>query len=254
MTVSGEALGSNPVADPSEAASSAVTAESDQDQSDQESEQDQPKGKRRTTRQRSPWKSASEYTILIVSALVLASLIRAFLGLAFWIPSESMVPTLKVGDRVVVSRLSYRLHQPHRADIVVFQNPEWVAKKAPVFPLRLIKDLGEFVGVGQPKSKNYIKRVIGLPGDTIEGKNGHVYINGKELDEPYLVEGVITSDFPAVKVPPGKYWVMGDNRGDSCDSRCFNDPQGRRAPFIAEDKIVGRAFVRVWPIGRMGKP
>jgi signal peptidase I len=200
------------------------------------------------------WKTVSEYAILITSALVLASLIRAFLGLAFWIPSESMDPTLKVGDRVVVSRLSYRLHQPNRADIVVFQNPEWVAKKPPVLPLRLLKDLGEFVGVGQPKNKNYIKRVIGLPGDKIEGKNGHVYIDGKELAEPYLVPGVITSDFSEVVVPAGKYWVMGDNRGDSCDSRCFNDPQGKRAPFIAEEKIVGRAFVRVWPFSRVGKP
>jgi signal peptidase I len=207
-----------------------------------------------TNKRGGSWKTVSEYAILITSALLLASLIRAFLGLAFWIPSESMDPTLKIGDRVVVSRLSYRLHQPNRGDIVVFQNPGWVAKPAPIFPLRLLKDLGEFVGVGQPKDKNYIKRVIGLPGDSIEGKNGHVYVNGKQLSEPYLVKEVFTSDFAAVTVPAGKYWMMGDNRGDSCDSRCFTDPQGNRAPFVPESKIVGRAFVRVWPIGRMGKP
>jgi signal peptidase I len=206
--------------------------------------------RRRNNSLRTVW----EYSILIASALVLASLIRAFLGLAFWIPSGSMLPTLQVGDRVVVSRLSYRLHQPNRGDIAVFQNPGWEPTSQPVLPLRLVKDLGEFVGIGQPKDKNYIKRVIGLPGDKVAGKNGHVYINNVELKEPWLATGVVTSDFAEVRVPAGTYWMMGDNRDDSCDSRCFTDPNGVPAPFVAEEKIVGRAFVRVWPLNRMGKP
>jgi signal peptidase I len=206
------------------------------------------------SRRRKRLRTVREYSVLMVSALVLASLIRAYLGLAFWIPTESMLPTLQVGDRVVVSRLSYRLHQPNRGDIVVFQNPGWQPKSQPVLPLRLVKDLGEFVGVGQPKNKNYIKRVIGLPGDRVMGKNGKVWINGAALKEPWLPAGVTTGDFAEQRVPTGSYWVMGDNRGDSCDSRCLTDPSGTPAPFITEEKIVGRAFVRVWPLNRMGKP
>lgn len=200
------------------------------------------------------WRTVWEYTVLIGSTLILASLIRAFLGLAFWIPSPSMVPTLQVGDRVVVSRLSYRMHQPNRGDILVFQNPEYKPKPKAVLPVRLVQDLGEFVGIGQPKDKNYIKRVVGLPGDTVEGKDGKVWINGKVLAEPYLPAGVITSEFASVKIPVGTYWMMGDNRENSCDSRCFVDTEGKPHPFISEDVIVGRAFVRVWPVGRLGKP
>jgi signal peptidase I len=209
------------------------------------------KSKRRRSR---GWRTAWEYAVLIISALVLASLIRAFLGLAFWIPSESMLPTLQVGDRVVVSRLSYRMHQPNRGDIVVFQNPQWQPTAQPILPLRLVKDLGEFVGIGQPKEKNYIKRVIALPGERVKGENGHVFINNVQLAEPWLPSGMVTQDFAEVRVPAGKYWVMGDNRDNSCDSRCFTDPNNNPAPFIDEEKIVGRAFVRVWPVNRMGKP
>ncbi len=194
-----------------------------------------------------------EYAILVTVAITLALLIRGFLGLVFWIPSVSMVPTFKVDDRVVVSRLSYRLHDVHRSDIVVFQNPRWKHKQA-TFPLNLVSDLGEFVGVGQDRDKIFIKRVIGLPGETVSGKDGHVYINGVQLAEPYLVAGVVTDDFPPYKVPPGRYFMMGDNRSNSCDSRCFTDTTGAKAPFIAQDKIVGRAFLRIWPFSRIGKP
>lgn len=195
----------------------------------------------------------TEYTILIAVAVTLALLIRGFLGLVFWIPSPSMTPTLKVNDRVVVSRISYRMHDVNRGDIIVFENPGWKHKAEP-FPLNIVNDLGEFVGVGQDRDKIYIKRVIGLPGDTVSGKDGKVFINGVELAEPYLPAGQTTEDFPDYEVPPGKYFVMGDNRGNSCDSRCFTDTANERAPFIAEDKIVGRAFLRIWPFSRIGKP
>ncbi len=195
----------------------------------------------------------TEYTILIAVAVTLALLIRGFLGLVFWIPSPSMVPTLKVNDRVVVSRISYRMHDVNRGDIVVFENPGWQHKKE-TFPLNIVNDLGEFVGVGQDRDKIYIKRVIGLPGDTVLGKEGKVFVNGVELPEPYLPATQVTDDFPEYKVPAGRYFVMGDNRGNSCDSRCFTDTANERAPFIAEDKIVGRAFLRIWPFSRIGKP
>ncbi len=193
-----------------------------------------------------------EYLVLTAIAVTLALLIRAFLGLVFFIPSPSMVPTLKVHDKVVVSRLSYRLHDVHRGDIVVFENPGWKARKH-AFPMNFVADLGQLVGLGQDRQQNYIKRVIGLPGDTVSGKDGNVYINGKLLPEPYLVAGVTTEfDGKSYTVPPGRYFMLGDNRGDSCDSRCFPDTTGQPAPFVPKGKIVGRAFYRVWPPSRLG--
>jgi signal peptidase I len=193
-----------------------------------------------------------EYFFLTTFAVVLALLIRAFLGLVFFIPSPSMVPTLKVHDKVVVSRLSYRLHEVHRGDIVVFENPGW-KKKDRKFPMNLAANLGQLVGIGTDKEENYIKRVVGLPGETVSGKDGKVYINGVVLPEPYLVAGV-TSEFDGrtYEVPAGHYFMMGDNRGDSCDSRCFPDTTGKPAPYVAKDKIVGRAFLRLWPFSRIG--
>jgi signal peptidase I len=200
-----------------------------------------------------------EYAVLIAVAVALALLIRGFLGLVFWIPSESMQPTLLVKDRVVVSRISYRLHDVNRGDIVVFESPMWVPKPER-FPVNLLNDLGEFVGVGQDRDKIFIKRVIGLPGETVSGKGGDVLINDVVLNQPWMAEGARTEDFPEYKVPPGKYFVMGDNRGNSCDSRCFMspvtdaNPTSEAVPFIPKEKIVGRAFLRIWPLGRVGKP
>lgn len=209
---------------------------------------------------RAPWRTALEYGGLIIAALVLASLIRAFLGLAFWIPSESMVPTLKVHDRVVVSRLSYRLHDVNRGDIVVFENPGFAGKRKYALPEQLARNVLEVMGIGQPKEKNLIKRVIALPGETIEGRDGAIFINGKKLNEPYLPAGTLPGDgFSPQTIPAASVWVMGDNRNNSCDSRCITDPSnpqtgemGKAHPFIEVDRIVGRAFVRIWPVNRIG--
>ena len=164
-----------------------------------------------------------EWIAVIVGALLVALVVKTFLFQAFYIPSESMEPTLEKGDRVLVNKLSYDLHDVHRGDIVVFERPK-----------------------GQPESdiKDLIKRVIGLPGDTIEAKDGVVYIDGKALEEGYLVHGVTTDSLPRQEVPAGHVFVMGDNRGDSADSRVFG--------AIDEDTIVGRAFVRVWPLSNLG--
>ena len=193
-----------------------------------------------------------EYVGLAIVAVVLAFLIRTFLGLAFYIPSASMYPTLKVNDRVVVSRLSYRLHDPHRGDIIVFDNPNIVTKE-PSLPVRTVRNMLEVVGIQHDKDKNLIKRLIGLPGDTLEGKAGHVYINGKLLIEPYLQPSVTTTDFGPLKIPKGRYWMMGDNRGNSEDSRYWTCPAERPqsepifCQTITESAMVGRAVVRVWP-------
>ena len=213
----------------------------------------------RRTRPRVWWRSVVEYGGLIVAALVLASLIRAFLGLAFWIPSESMYPTLKVHDRVVVSRLSYRLHDVNRGDIIVFENPGYEGQRHYNLPEQLGRNVLEVMGIGQPKDKNLIKRVIGLPGETLEGKNGAVFVNGKKLNEPWLPKGVDQGPgFSPHTIPSGTVWVMGDNRSNSKDSRFLTDPPDRKTgaeaphPYIADNKIVGRAFVRIWPVGRIG--
>ena len=160
-----------------------------------------------------------EWVGIVVGALIVALVVKTFLIQAFFIPSLSMYPTLDKGDRVLVNKLSYKLHDVHRGDLVVFERP-------PGQPASTIKDL--------------IKRVVGLPGESIEARSGVVYIDGKRISEPYLVDGVTTENLPRQKVPQGEVFVMGDNRGDSADSRVFGP--------IDEDSIVGRAFIRVWPI------
>ncbi len=168
-------------------------------------------------------KQGYEWLVLVAASLAVALFVRAFLIQAFYIPSESMVPTLLTNDRVLVNKLSYHLHDVHRGDIVVFDAPP---------------------GAATAQVKDLIKRVIGLPGDTIEGRNGSIFINGKPLDEPYLPPDVRSRDFPPAKVPPKDIWVLGDNRQDSRDSTFFGP--------ITERSIVGRAFVRIWPLDRLG--
>jgi signal peptidase I len=169
-----------------------------------------------------PYRGLLEWVAIIVGAVLVAFLVKTFLFQAFYIPSASMSPTLKVSDRVLVNKLSYDLHDVNRGDIVVFRTPP---------------------GGGDGTIKDLIKRVVGLPGDTVEAHDGRVFVNGKPLDEPYT-HGASTSPFAAQKIPPGHYWMMGDNRPNSRDSRFFGAVNG--------DLIVGRAFIRVWPIGSIG--
>ena len=168
-------------------------------------------------------RSMIEWVLVVTGALAVALIIRTFFLAAFWIPSESMVSTLEKGDRVLVNKLSYKLHDIHRGDVVVFKRPP---------------------GEKDPAVKDLIKRVVGLPGDVVEGKDGHVVINGTMLEEPYLDPGITTSTFGPTTVPAEFIWVMGDNRTNSFDSRNFG--------AIAQNLVVGRAFVRVWPLSRLG--
>ena len=161
-----------------------------------------------------------EWVVILVAALAVAFVVKTFLIQAFFIPSGSMEPTLKPGDRVLVNKLSYDLHSIHRGDIVVFKAPPSEAS--------------------DPTVKDLIKRVIGLPGDQIQAINGNVYINGKQLKESYLPPGTLTINLPLTTVAKGQYYVLGDNRGNSKDSRYIGQIPGHL--------IVGRAFVRVWPL------
>lgn len=162
-------------------------------------------------------KNLIEWLTVLVGAVVVALIFRAFLFQAFYIPSASMEETLQIDDKVMVNRLSYKLHDVNRGDVIVFSRPPSVDSD--------INDL--------------IKRVMALEGETIEGHDNAVYVNGKLVIEPYLDSDIRIDDFPAEVVPQGHVFVMGDNRDNSHDSRRFGP--------IPVDTIVGRAFIIFWP-------
>ena len=178
---------------------------------------------------------------IVVLAIVVAIVVRAIVAQAYWIPSASMVPQLRINDRVVVSRLAYDVHSTRRGDIVVFKSPPGI-EPPPALPSnpisRAFHDAGVALGFAQDQTV-LIKRVIGLPGDRISASGGHVYIDGELLVEPYLPKGTFTTSFGPLIVPHGDVWVMGDNRGNSLDSRVFGP--------IPQKTIIGRAIWKVWP-------
>ena len=178
-----------------------------------------------TTRKPHSLRRNLEWVAIIVVAILSAVLVKTYLVEAFYIPSASMEPTLRENDRVLVNKLSYRLHEVHRGDIVVFERPPNVG--------------------GDQRIHDFIKRVIAVGGDTVETRGDVLYVNDKKLKEPYLAPGTVTAS-PGITrrtIPPKQYWVMGDNRGNSSDSRIFGP--------IKESTIVGRAFLRVWPVSRL---
>lgn len=181
---------------------------------------------------------------LIIVAFVLALLIKSFLLQAFFIPSQSMEPTLLIGDRVLVNKVVYNLRDPRRGEVMVFENPHLAEPDRN--PLSAFWHwLTEGLGFSSDPEKDFIKRLIALPGETIEIRGGRVFIDGKRIREPYLNPLRDTSDYGPFTVEPGRYFVMGDNRANSQDSRSF-------LGTIPKDKIVGKAFVKIWPPSRMG--
>ena len=185
-----------------------------------------------------------EVPVLLVAAAVIALVVKAFLAQAFFIPSESMEPQLATGDRVVVSRLSYDLHDPRRGDVVVFDDPTQppVVDRS-LLPVRLGREALEALGIIEPRGRELIKRVVALPGETVLGQAGQVVVDGRPLTEPYLSDPSITDDFAPVRIPEGHVFVMGDSRRNSKDSRRFGP--------VPEELVVGRAIARVWPPGRI---
>lgn len=186
-------------------------------------------------------RAVGELPALIAIALLLALLIKTFLVQAFYIPSESMQPTLEAGDRVLVSNVPYWFGEPSRGDIVVFEDPSGAAQDRGVVG-GLVHWLFQGLGVQAPDQEDFIKRVIGLPGDVVVARRGEVSVNGEVIDEPYL-DGA-TRDFRRTRVPNGQLFVLGDNRSNSLDSR-FG------LGFVPVDAVVGQAFMIVWPIPRL---
>ncbi|MBT8164240.1 MAG: signal peptidase I [Acidimicrobiia bacterium] len=192
--------------------------------------------RRQRRKNRSFW---AELPILVLVALVVAVIIKTFFFQAFYIPSGSMIPTLEINDRVLVNKLSYRFGAVERGDILVFDSPEAIDVERS-FPARVFRSIGEATGLTSPETV-LIKRVVGLPGDTVAIVDGRVHVNGEPIAEPYLPEGVTMRDFEEVTIPADHVFMMGDNRNQSRDSRFFG--------AIPRDDIVGRAFVTVWPPG-----
>jgi signal peptidase I len=215
------------------------------------------KGRRRRLKPIRLWR---EVPILLVIALLLSLGIKTFAVQAFSIPSQSMEDTILPGDRVLVDKFSpWFGSQPQRGDIVVFQDPGgWLPPQAPSrenIVVRYIRDVFTFVGLLPAGTDRYlIKRVIGVPGDTVACCNaqGKITVNGLVLNESnYLFPNAAPSQMRFdVKVPAGHIWVMGDNRGDSADSR-FHMNNGSDGTVPISD-VVGHAFVLIWPPSRVG--
>jgi len=160
-----------------------------------------------------------EYVETLIGAAILAVLIMTFVARAFTVDGPSMLPTLQDGQRLLVDRLTYRFQEPQRGDVVVFRYP------------------------ANPR-QHFIKRIIAVPGDQVLISRGTVYVNGVALEEPYIA-GPMFGSFGPVIVPPDSYFVLGDNRNNSEDSR------DRRVGFVPRANIVGRAIWRYWPLTEM---
>jgi signal peptidase I len=187
-----------------------------------------------------------ETVVLVALAVLLAVVFKTFLVAAFYIPSGSMESTLNISDRVLVEKVSYRFGDVKHGDVVVFVHEEpGLEPSGPSNPVAgFFSSLGQAVGVVPPSDRDFIKRVVGLPGDTISCRGGRLVRNDRPVTEPYLDQGTQTDCDKQITVGPGQLFVMGDNRGNSQDSRFFG-------PIPRED-VVGRAFVRIWPLNHIG--
>lgn len=179
-----------------------------------------------TSRWQQLWQSQQENLRILVIALVIALVVRVLVAEPRFIPSNSMEPTLHVGDRLIVEKVSYRLHPPQRGDIVVFNPPP------------------QLVALGYDGRQAFIKRVIGEPGQTVRVSQGRVLINGQALVEDYILESPEYEMLP-VTVPEGYVFVMGDNRNDSNDSHVWG--------VLPQGNIIGHAMFRFWPLDQFGE-
>ena len=184
-----------------------------------------PAGAAPTDRKHRGLNSLLEWGVIIVVAVVFAFVVRGLVFQTFFIPSTSMVPKLEVDDRILVNKLAYDFGDPDRGDVVVFRTP----------PGSNIEGMDDLV-----------KRIVGMPGETIEGRDGHIFINDVQLAEPYLPPGTQSKTFEAQAVPANSYFMLGDNRLLSRDSTVWG-PANR-------DLFVGPLFVTIWPLDRIDVP
>jgi signal peptidase I len=179
-----------------------------------------------TRRVRSRSRSLLEWSVVVAFAVLVSLLIRTYVFQTFYIPSGSMEPTLQIGDRIVVSKLSVELGTIHRGDILVFKAPPAV-----------LNDCGDNV-------TDLVKRVIGLPGEHLSSKGNTIYVNRKPLAQPWAHNEPLERHIGNVTVPANHYFMMGDNQPASCDSRFWGS--------IPRSSIIGKAFFRLWPLDRIG--
>lgn len=211
-------------------------------------------GHTRTRRRLPGWIAAiREIVVVVLVATLLSLLLKTFLIQPFWIPSESMEPTLVPGDRVVVSKLTPGPFDLHRGDVVVFEDPnQWLGQHKAAHPGTAIKAL-EFVGLYPAGDNHLIKRIIGMPGDRVKccDKNGRLTVNGQPITESYLAAKTKPSEMDFdITVPQDRVWVMGDNRGNSSDSRFHDDGTGKTGSVPMRD-ITGKADAVLWPLDRI---
>jgi len=185
----------------------------------------------------------SELPFLLLAALVVAVVIKTFIVQPFYIPSGSMIPTLLVDDRVMVSKISYLWDEPQRGDVIVFENP-YAPELEESFPESVVRATLEALGIRTSANDDLIKRVVALGGETIEIRGNQLLIDGVVLDEPYLQIGTAMGDFGPRPIDGDELFVMGDNRNESSDGRVFGP--------IPRDDVIGKAVLRIWPLDRLG--
>jgi signal peptidase I len=198
----------------------------------------------KSTQEKKGHNSLVELVMIVAVALGLALGIQAFLVKPFRIPSESMVPTLEIGQRVLVDRVSFRFGEPDRGDIVVFKPP---AGQPGTCGVEHPSDQPCPRGTPERDDTNFIKRVVGVPGDRLKVLEGHVYIDGERQDEPFarIDPECGPCNLPReITIPEDQYYMMGDNRGASADSRAWGP--------VRKEWIIGKAFMTYWPPGRIG--
>jgi signal peptidase I len=183
-------------------------------------------GENKPPKTRSRSRTVLEWLIVVALAVLVSLLVRTYVFQTFSIPSGSMEPTLHVGDRIVVSKLSVEFGTIHRGDILVFKAPPAVRS-----------DCGDDVA-------DLVKRVIGLPGDHLTSKGNTIYVNGQPLKQPWTHNEPIFRHIGKVTVPANHYFMMGDNEPNSCDSRFWGS--------IPRSSVIGKAFLRIWPLSRIG--
>ncbi|HEX7538550.1 MAG TPA: signal peptidase I [Dermatophilaceae bacterium] len=205
------------------------------------------------------WSFLREAAVIVIASIVVSMVIKTFFVQAFFVPSGSMEPTLHgctgcLNDRVLVNKQTSHLGGVYHGDVVVFHDSDgWLPREASTAGVgSRVHEALTFIGLTPSSSEsNLVKRVIGVGGDTVEGRDGKVYLNGTLLDEPYVFPGNPSSEINfKVTVPADRLWVMGDHRSESLDSRFHQEDPGKG--FVPLSDVVGRAVAIVWPLDRAG--